>query len=373
MTKILIIFGTRPEFIKLLPIILHLKKEKKIKLYVCNSGQHKELLQPFLNFYKINIDYNLNIFKRNQSLSLLSSKLLKKTQILFVKLKPNFLIVQGDTSTALMSSISAFYNKIKIFHIEAGLRTNNIYSPWPEEINRQFISKISFHHFVPSDNARKNLVNEGISKNKITKVGNTVIDLLFITLNLLKKNKALLKKTIKKFDFLNHNKFNVLITVHRRENFGKKSSEIFRAVSKILKYKDVNIVYIQHENQIKQNEKKISLKSNKNFILLQKLDYNEFVYLMSSVDLIMSDSGGIQEEAPSLGKPLMILRDFTERPETITSSAAILVPPQYNNIIKNFNKLYLNNHFIKKMSKKKNLYGEGNSAELISNKILKLI
>ncbi len=373
MKRILIVFGTRPEFIKLLPIIIYLKNIKKINVYICNTGQHKDLLKPFLNFYNVKIDFNLKVLKSNQSLSELSANIFMKIDNLFNKLKPNYLIVQGDTCTSLISAISAFYNKIKIFHIEAGLRTNNIYFPWPEEINRQFISKITFHNFAPTKNAKKNLINEGFEKDKITIVGNTVIDLLFMTLNLLKKNKVIQKKLAKKYQFLNHNKFYILITVHRRENFGVKTLEIFRAINKISKDKNIHIIYCQHKNAKIQKIKKPILRNKENITFLPGLDYNEFIYIMNNVDMILSDSGGIQEEAPSLGKPLLILRDSTERPEAVKSGSAMLVKPEMENILNIFNKVYFDPNKLKKMSIKRNLYGNGNSAELICKKILDLI
>jgi len=194
--KLLVIFGTRPEFIKLLPIILYLNLDKKIKLIICNSSQHKDLIKPFLKFYNIKIDHDLNVLKKGQSLSLLSAQLIKKFDRVVKKIKPDCVIVQGDTSTSFIGSLTAFYNHVKIFHIEAGLRTYNIFSPWPEEINRQFISKLSSHHFAPTQLARENLIKEGFISKDITLTGNTVIDLLFITLNSINKNK--LVKSYKK-------------------------------------------------------------------------------------------------------------------------------------------------------------------------------
>ncbi len=373
MIKILIVFGTRPEFIKLLPIIIYLKKIKKLNLFVCNTGQHKELLKPFLDFYNIKIDFNLKTLKNKQNLSELSSVLFKKIDKLYFDLKPKYVVVQGDTSSSFISSIVAFYNQIKVFHIEAGLRTNNIYFPWPEEVNRQFISKISYHHFAPSINAKKNLIYEGVASKNITLVGNTVIDTLFITLEILKKNKSLLKQIKIKTNFLNKNKFNILITAHRRENFGKNISEILKAIDRISKYNNVNIIYSHHKNEILSKKQRHILNSNKNIFSISNVDYNEFVYIMKNIDLIMSDSGGIQEEAPSLGKPLIILRYKTERIEAVKKGSAILVKPKCDNIVEKFDKIYSNKRVLNKMSIKRNLYGKGNSAQKICKKIINLI
>ncbi len=373
MKKILLIFGTRPEFIKLLPLIIYFKKIKKIKLIVCNSEQHKHLLEPIINFYKIKIDYNLNIFKKNQTLSELNATIFKETDKLFKKLKPNYLIVQGDTSTSFVSALSAFYNSIKIFHIEAGLRTNNIYFPWPEEINRQFISKIAFHHFAPTKAAKGNLINEGYNKKTITLSGNTVTDLLFLTLKYLEKNKTKSRNIENKFWFLDRDKFNILITVHRRENFGNNLKEIFKAINQISNIKNINIILCQHKNPNVIKIKKQFLNKKNNINIISAVNYVEFIFLMQKVDLIMSDSGGIQEEAPSLGKPLIILRDTTERPETIDNYAAVLAKPKMGIIYDKFREIYFNKNILKKMSIKRNLYGNGKAAKLICDKITNLI
>ena len=371
--KLLIVFGTRPEFIKLLPIILYLNSNKKIRLIICNSSQHKDLIKPFLKFYNINIDHDLNVLKKGQSLSLLSAQLIKKFDRVVKKIKPDCVIVQGDTSTSFIGSLTAFYNHVKIFHIEAGLRTYNIFSPWPEEINRQFISKLSSHHFAPTQLARENLIKEGFISKDITLTGNTVIDLLFITLNSINKNKLVKSNLQKKFNYIDKEKFKILISVHRRENFGKPLKEIFESINEIAKNKDFQIIYCIHTNPNVINSSKKYLKKSSNIIQIKSLNYIEFIYMMNEVDFIMSDSGGIQEEAPSLGKPNIILREYTERPEAINEGSAILVSLNKKSILNNFNNIYKNKKKLQSMSVKRNIYGNGNSAKIISEKIIRIL
>jgi UDP-N-acetylglucosamine 2-epimerase (non-hydrolysing) len=370
--KILICFGTRPELIKLLSIIIFLKK-KKVEVILCNTSQHKEMLIPLINFYDLSIDYDLNILKKEQSLSELTSRLLNKFDKLLLKVKPNCTIVQGDTSTAFACALSSFYNKIKVFHIEAGLRTNNIFSPWPEELNRLYISKIASHHFAPTSIARTNLIKEGVLKKNISVTGNTVIDILFQTLKKINDNSELLFQYKKKFSFINNNNFKILLSVHRRENFGSPLKNIFLAINEISKIKNVQIIYSGHKNPNVVDAAKKYLRTSKNILYIDSLNYIDFVYLMDSVDFLISDSGGIQEEAPSLGKPNLVLRDYTERPEAIEKGSAVLVGTDKKNIINVFKKIYNNKTIFRKMSKKRNLYGSGKSYTKISEKILKIL
>ena len=374
MKKILVVFGTRPEFIKLLPVILSFKSsKKKCKLLVCNTSQHKDLVKPLIDFYNIKIDYNLNVLKKGQSLSQLASKIISKVDLILKKNNLDCIVVQGDTSTTIFSSLAAFYNRIKIFHVEAGLRTYNLNSPWPEELNRQFTSKIASHNFAPTPLSKKNLVNEGYGPRNITITGNTVIDLLLLTLKLIGKKKLIKRKLKSKFSKLSNNKFKILLSVHRRENFGSSIKEIFKAINNLSKKPNIQIIYCIHSNPyVKKAEKKF-LKKRENIVCFNSLDYISFVYLMNSVDLIMSDSGGIQEEAPSIGKPHLILREFTERPEAIDQGSAALVKLNETSIVNKFNQIYKNKDVLSKMSKKRNIYGKGNAAKLISEKILNLI
>jgi UDP-N-acetylglucosamine 2-epimerase (non-hydrolysing) len=371
--KIVVIFGTRPEFIKLLPLIIYLNKSKSSNVIVCNSSQHVDLIKPFLNYYKLKIHYNFNVLKKNQSLSYLSAQLLKKTDDLINKISPDCVVVQGDTSTAFIASLSSFYNKIKVFHVEAGLRTYNINSPWPEEINRQYITKLSTHHFAPTTLAKKNLIAEGINRKDITLTGNTVIDLLFLTIKSFNKNINCKKNLKKRFIFLEKNKFKILISVHRRENFGKPLKEICLAINELAKNNNFQIIFCIHSNPNVVNSKKKYLLNKKNIFQIKSLNYINFIYLMNNVNFIMSDSGGIQEEAPSLGKPNLILREFTERPEAIKQGSAILVPLRKKDIIFHFKNVLNNKKLLKNMTKKRNIYGDGKSSEIIGKKIIQLL
>jgi len=370
--RILICFGTRPELIKLLSTILYLK-EKKIKVILCNTSQHKEMLKPLISFYNLSIDYDLNILKKNQSLSDLTSRLMKKFNHALVELRPDCIIVQGDTSTAFTCALTSFYNDIKVFHIEAGLRTNNIYSPWPEELNRSYITKISNHHFAPTQRAKLNLLNENVAGKNISVTGNTVIDILFKTLKKIKENSALKAIYKKKFNFLDNKSFKILVSVHRRENFGKPLKNIFFAINEISKNQDIQIIYSTHKNPNVISSARKYLKNKKNIVHVDSLNYIEFVYIMNSVDFLISDSGGMQEEAPSIGKPNLVLREYTERPEAIEKGAAYLVGTDKERIINKFNYIYHNKSVLEKMSKKRNLYGSGRSYKIISEKILKIL
>ena len=367
--KILISFGTRPELIKLISLILYLKK-RRINVILCNTSQHKELIAPLIKFYSLKINYDLKILKKNQSLSELNAKLIVKFNSLLLKVKPDCVVVQGDTSTAYACALTSFYNKVKLFHVEAGLRTGNIYAPWPEEINRIFISKLASHHFAPTKEAKRNLINENISISDITITGNTVIDALFQTLKKIKKDKRYSLRLAKKYKFLKQNTFKILITIHRRENFGEPLKNILQAINKISKYKNVQIIYSVHKNPNVLLAINKYLKRPKNLKLTNSLNYIDFVYLMNSVDCLISDSGGIQEEAPSLGKPNLVLRDFTERPEAIKHGSAILVGTKEKNILITFDRIFNDKSLLKKMSKKRNLYGSGDSSAKIAKIIL---
>ena len=371
--KILIAFGTRPELIKLLSLIIELRSNKKYIVYLCNTAQHKELLEPLLNFYKLRVHFDLNILKKNQSLSSITSKIISRFEEVLKKVDPNCVIVQGDTNTAFACALAAFYNKIKIIHIEAGLRTNNIFSPWPEEINRKYISVIADFNFAPTKSAKANLVNEGISSNKISITGNTVIDLLFITLEMIDASKKIQNFLNKKFYYLNDDKFKILLTAHRRENFGNGMRNIFNAINKISSIENTRVIYSIHPNpEVSKSEKKY-LKTKHNILKTKNLNYYEFIYVMSKVDMLISDSGGIQEEAPSIGKPNLVLRDHTERPEAIKKNSAILVGANEKIIFNNFKKLYESKKSYSLMSRKRNLYGNGYAYKEIIKKLDKII
>ncbi len=374
MLKVLFIFGTRPEAIKMAPVINTLKKHPKLRLKICVTAQHRKMLDQVLNLFQIKPDYDLNLMRKNQSLNNLSSEIMLKIKPVFKKFNPDIVFVHGDTTTTLFTSLAAYYEKIPVAHIEAGLRTNNIYSPWPEEINRKLTGHIAKFHFSPTISSKRNLINEGINKNNIVVTGNTVIDALFWTLNKIKKNKNFSKKFNLKFNFLNFKKKIILVTGHRRENFGVGFLNICKSLATIAKeYENVQIVYPVHLNPNVQKPVFKLLKKYKNIFLLKPLEYSEFIFFMDKSYLIISDSGGIQEEAPSIGKPVLVLRDVTERPEAVKAGTVKLVGTNPKKIIKETKKLLSNKKTYDKMKYSYNPYGDGKASKRILNFLIKRI
>lgn len=374
MNKILIVFGTRPEAIKLAPLIHELKKSKKNIIKVCSTGQHNEMLKHVISLFKIKVDISLKLMKHDQKLTNLFTSLVEKMNFVIQKEKPKLVIVQGDTTTALAASMSAFFSKIKIAHIEAGLRTNNIQAPWPEEANRKIISSIADFNFTPTNYSKNNLIKEGISTSKIFLTGNTVVDALNKISKKINSNKKIMQNLESKYPFLNYKKKIILITLHRREIFGDKLKLILKSFKKLaIKYKDLIFVYPVHLNP---NVKKFvfkELESCKNFILLPPIDYFSLIYIMQKSYLIMSDSGGIQEEAPSFHVPIIILRDVTERQELINSNQGVLAGTNEKKIIKIFDELVNNKKKYKNLKNKKNPFGDGKASKKIRVFLEKLL
>ncbi len=372
MKKVLIVFGTRPEAIKMAPLISGFKKDStNFNVKVCVTEQHKELLDQVLRFFQIKTDYNLNIMKTGQNLYEITAKILLRIKPFLEDFAPDLVLVHGDTSTTFATSLAAYYKKIKIGHIEAGLRTSNLYSPWPEEGNRRLTGVIADYHFSPTENSKKNLLNEGVKKSSIFVTGNTVIDSLKLVLNRINSDRSLklnIEKTIIQSGFKEINSKFILITGHRRENFGKGFLNICKALKVLAKDNpNINIVYPIHFNP---NVRKpvVELLSNINNIkLLEPFQYEEFVYLMSRSYLILTDSGGIQEEAPSLGKPVLVMRDTTERPEAVEAGTVKLVGSNQFKIVKEVQKLLNDKSEYEKMSKTNNPFGKGNATEKILN------
>jgi UDP-N-acetylglucosamine 2-epimerase (non-hydrolysing) len=362
--KILFIFGTRPEAIKLAPIIKEFEKNDDIyQIKTCVTAQHREMLDQVISFFNLKIDFDLNLMKKNQTLFEITSLILNNLEKVLNSFQPDLVFVQGDTTTAFVGALAAFYKKIKIAHIEAGLRSFDIFSPYPEEANRKFISSIASFHFVPTDISFNNLINEQI-KNNIFKVGNSVIDALLLGIDIIKENKE--ENYFNYFNFLNLKKKIVLITAHRRENFGKPFEKILKAIKELAKtHKNTQFVYPVHLNpNIKEIANK-SLKNIENIFLINPLDYPYLIFLMSKSYFILTDSGGIQEEAPSLNKPVLVLREKTERVEAITNFNSILVGSSIEKIVNESNRLFNDKNHYEKMSKRDNPYGDGNTSKLI--------
>ncbi|MCZ4221808.1 non-hydrolyzing UDP-N-acetylglucosamine 2-epimerase [Pedobacter rhodius] len=358
--KISFIFGTRPEAIKMAPVIRQFVKNEYFSINICFTGQHQQMVIPIFDFFNIQIDANLYAMSPNQKLSNTVGKMFEKLGDYIEEIKPDLIFVQGDTTTAMVATTVAFYLKIKVAHIEAGLRTFDINSPFPEEFNRVLISRIADIHFAPTVMARQNLLNEGIKNDKIIITGNTSIDALFFTLKKLKQ------QPINSIN-LSYNKGKViLITCHRRENFGDRFDSICYAIKELAeRYPEITYIFSVHLNPNVQEPVFRLLNDIKNVHLLAPLNYFDFVYLMECSYLILTDSGGIQEEAPSLGKPVLVLRDTTERQEAIENGTALLVGANKNKIIEATIELIENKVLYSKMVKMTNPFGDGTAAKKI--------
>jgi len=371
MKKILIVFGTRPEAIKMAPVVKVFRESNDFDSKVCVTGQHREMLDQVLKIFDILPDFDLNIMKAGQDLYDVTSKVILGMRDVLRDYKPDVVLVHGDTTTSSMAALASYYEQIPVGHVEAGLRTNNIYSPWPEEMNRQMTGRIATYHFAPTNGSKANLLKEGVSEENILVTGNTVIDALQIVLD--KINNSELKDKLE--EFINQrldNKLNfleddfVLVTGHRRENFGQGFLNICEALKEIaLTHHDKHIIYPVHLNPNVQKPVFELLKGIDNIHLIEPLDYLPFVYLMSNSYLVLSDSGGIQEEAPSLGKPVLVMRDTTERPEAVKAGTVELVGTSKELIVKKVNELITDFSKYEKMSKAHNPYGDGKANERI--------
>ena len=367
MKNILICFGTRPEAIKMLPLFLKFKEEKIFNVKLCVTGQHREMLDQVLEIFDVVPDFDLNVMKEGQTLSGITSEIINGMQNIYASFKPNMVFVHGDTATTFSISLSAFYNKIAISHIEAGLRTFNLQSPWPEEANRKLTSVLTNLHFCPTEISKNNLIREGYSSENIYVTGNTVIDSLIWVRNKLINN-SLKSQFMDRFNFLDENKKMVLITGHRRENFGLGFKNICMAIKALAsQFPNVIFVYPVHLNPNVQKVVLKNLSSLNNVFLIEPQDYEAFIFLMDQSHIILTDSGGIQEEAPSLNKPVLVMRDTTERPEGIDSGTLKLVGTSANSIINECYKLLTDQVAYDKMSKADNPYGDGFSSDRIVN------
>tara|TARA_B100001057_G_C22831170_1_gene943453 strand:- start:926 stop:2083 length:1158 start_codon:yes stop_codon:yes gene_type:complete len=370
--KIMLVCGTRPEAIKLAPLFLSLQNySDSIQTFFCVTGQHKEMLFQVLSIFNIKPDYDLKVMRENQSFFELTSNILIKMKKILKKVKPDLVIVHGDTISTFAVSLASFYLKIKVAHVEAGLRTHNIYSPYPEELNRQLVSKIADFHFAPTALSKKNLISENIDSKKILVTGNTVIDSLQNTVNLISSNKILQNSIEQNFNkILNFNLASgiyILITVHRRENFGSGLKEICSAINELSKiYREIKFILPVHMNPNIKNEVKRALGNKKNIYLIKPQNYINFVYLLKQCHIVLTDSGGIQEEAPSLGKPVLVMRDKTERPEGVIAGTLKVIGSSRDSIVKETSLLINNKKIYKKMSISKNPYGNGKSSKKIA-------
>lgn len=359
MKKVMLVFGTRPEAIKMCPLINELKTRKQLKTIVCVTGQHREMLHQVLNVFEIVPDYDLDIMKEKQSLFDVTINILQKIKVVLGNEKPDVVLVHGDTSTAYAAALACFYLHIPVGHVEAGLRTYNIDSPWPEEFNRQSVSIISRFNFAPTETAKQNLINEKKDPNKIYVTGNTVIDALKTTIKKDYKNEYL--------DWAEGSKM-ILLTAHRRENLGEPMHHMFRAIKRIVdEFSDVKVIYPIHMNPVVRQIADKELGNDERIKIIEPLEVIDFHNFMARSYLILTDSGGIQEEAPSLGKPVLVMRDTTERPEGVEAGTLKLVGTDEENIYKNFKLLLQNKDEYDKMSHATNPYGDGTACKQIAD------
>jgi UDP-N-acetylglucosamine 2-epimerase (non-hydrolysing) len=364
MIKILIVFGTRPEVIKFAPLILELKRNTHLfNTIVVNTGQHKEMTDSLLDFFEIIPDVRLSIMRPDQSLISITAHLMLELEKTIIIHQPDLIFVQGDTTTVLAGALSAFFQKIPIAHLEAGLRTYNKYSPFPEELNRNFASYMAKWHFAPTEKAKQNLFNENIKENVFV-VGNTAIDSLIFGLD--KIGSKLANELDAKYSYIDFTKKIVLVTGHRRENHGEPFKNIYRAINQLIERNElIEIVYPVHLNPNVQKVAFAELSGKRRIHLLGPLDYPDFIWLMNKSYLILTDSGGIQEEAPSLKKPVLVLRENTERPESVLAGLSKLVGSKVEDIIRETENLLINSEAYSEMVKSENPYGDGLSSKYI--------
>ena len=383
MKKVMLVFGTRPEAIKMAPLVKEFQKQKeRIETVVCVTGQHREMLDQVLEIFDIKPDYDLNIMKQGQDLYDVTARVLTGMREVLKEVKPDVVLVHGDTTTSTAAALATFYQQIPVGHVEAGLRTHNIYSPWPEEMNRLLTGRLATYHFSPTPLSRNNLIKESVDDRNIIVTGNTVIDALYWVVDKIKNNKELdneLEDILSKAGYdvnrLNNGKKLVLITGHRRENFGDGFINMCTAIKDLMvKYPDVDFVYPMHLNpNVRKPIHEVfgeNLSGLKNMFFIEPLEYLSFVYLMEKSSIVLTDSGGIQEEAPGLGKPVLVMRNTTERPEALNAGTVKLVGTDYNKIVNEVSSLIDDKAAYEKMSKAVNPYGDGLACGRIVNALL---
>ena len=364
--KVMTIFGTRPEAIKMAPVVIELFKRSEIETFVTVTAQHREMLDQVLRLFKIQPDFDLNIMAQGQTLFDITERALSGLHGVFAKVNPDIVFVHGDTTTTFVGALAAFYNQVAVAHVEAGLRTGNKYSPFPEEMNRKLTGALTDLHFAPTDTAKNNLLNEGVAQDKIFVTGNTVIDALFQTV---KADFNFSDELLNRIDY--SNKRIILVTTHRRENLGEPLRQIYRALKNLLEeFADVEIIFPVHKNPRVREIVNAELGNIERVHLIEPLDYEPFVNLMSRAHLILTDSGGIQEEAPALGKPVLVLRETTERPEAVIAGTVKLVGTSTEKIYSTAKILLADSAQYKKMATAKNPYGDGRAAKRIVQALL---
>ena len=382
MKTVMLVFGTRPEAIKMCPLVKEFQKyPNSFRTIVCVTGQHREMLDQVLQIFEVTPDYDLNIMKQGQDLYDVTSRVLLGLRDVLKQEQPDIVFVHGDTTTSTAAALAAFYQQIPVAHVEAGLRTHNIYSPWPEEMNRQITSRIAAYNYAPTPLSRQNLLQENVANETITVTGNTVIDALYMVVNKIKQDQQLGEQLAQNIltagydvNRLSHDKKMVLITGHRRENFGDGFIKMCTAIKDLTqKYPDVDFIYPMHLNpNVRKSIHEVfgeDLNDLGNMFFIEPLEYLNFVYLMEKCTIVLTDSGGIQEEAPGLGKPVLVMRDTTERPEAVDAGTVKLVGTNYQKIVDNVSQLLDDLEYYNTMSKAVNPYGDGKACEIIVNQL----
>ena len=365
LSRVLVVCGTRPEAIKLAPLIRKLKDTEGIEVMLCSTGQHRDMLSPVFDLFDICPDFDLDVMTKSQGLVEVTSSILTGMQGVLEQIKPDKVIVHGDTNTTMSASLASFYAGVPILHVEAGLRTGNIHSPWPEEANRKITAVLAERHYAPTESSRDNLIAENVNTDKIVVTGNTVIDALLSISNRLENEKKLVDKIEKYLPPVDFNKKIILVTGHRRENFGAGFEEFFSALDQISKRNDIQIVFPVHLNPKVREPVDRLLKKSPNIFLVEPMSYLPFIYLMKKSYMIITDSGGIQEEAPSLGVPVLVTRDTTERPEAVSAGTVKLVGTKKTDIVNLATRLLDDMGFYQKMSQAINPYGDGKASDRI--------
>lgn len=366
--KTLCVFGTRPEAIKMAPLVHALKASDDIDCRVCVTAQHREMLDQVLSLFEIEPEYDLDLMRPGQDLYDITCNVLQKLKPVLEDFKPDTVLVHGDTSTTFATTLASYYQKVDVGHVEAGLRTGNLYSPWPEEANRKLTSALARYHFCPTRKSRDNLLAENVPTQRIHVTGNTVIDALLWVTDKLKQDPQLQAALQQRFNYLDESKRLVLVTGHRRESFGQGFDNICHALKEIAAtFQDIEIVYPVHLNPNVQDPVNRLLKNIPNIHLIEPQDYLPFVYLMQRSHLIITDSGGVQEEAPSLGKPVLVMRDTTERPEAVDAGTVKLVGADRDAIVREASRLLSNRDAYDHMSKAHNPYGDGKACPRIAS------
>ena len=364
--KVLTVFGTRPEAIKMAPLVHALANDTDFEARVCVTAQHREMLDQVLKLFEITPDYDLNIMKPGQDLTDITCRILEGLKAVFADFQPDVVLVHGDTATTMATSLAAFYHRIPVGHVEAGLRTGDLYSPWPEEANRKIAGHLAMYHFAPTENSRQNLLKESIPDSHIFVTGNSVIDALLWVRDKVMSDQHMMEKLAANYPFIDPNKKMILVTGHRRESFGGGFERICHALAEIAQaHPDVQVVYPVHLNPNVSEPVKRILHGIDNIILISPQEYLPFVYLMNHAYLILTDSGGIQEEAPSLGKPVLVMRNTTERPEAVDAGTVRLVGTDTQKIVDEVNRLLTDEAEYHEMSRAHNPYGDGHSCQRI--------